>query len=204
MKETHKTRNNRRDFVKKAFSSCAMCCFASAGLVVSGRESASLPLPQPHKFQMDSGLTMEEVFNLTIRNEYIPMMKNLMDQVGRETFLEMVRTANDQRFTRPPDMKEFTIAELAGLLKSMAEGPEGQIRTAGLIQEDDRVLEVTMTECLWAKTFREENAADLGYAAICYQDYPAAGFFNPRLRLYRDKTLMQGDDCCNNRWALES
>ena len=36
-----------------------------------------------------------------------------------------------------------------------------------------------MTECLWAKVFREADAADIGYSAICYpgQD-PNAG---PRL-----------------------
>ena len=28
--------------------------------------------------------------------------------------------------------------------------------------------------------------------------------FNPKMRMIRTKTLMQGDDCCNNRYIIEA
>jgi desulfoferrodoxin (superoxide reductase-like protein) len=55
----------------------------------------------------------------------------------------------------------------------------------------------TCTECLYAKTFRDQGAADLGYIMLCDTDFAATPAFHPKLRLERTKTLMQGDECCN-------
>jgi hypothetical protein len=60
-----------------------------------------------------------------------------------------------------------------------------------------------VTECLWAKTFREADAADIGYRCICRADYVTAKAFNPKLELVRDKTLMQGHACCNHRYVMQ-
>ena len=60
------------------------------------------------------------------------------------------------------------------------------------------------TECLWAKTFREADASEIGYAGVCYQDYPMTKTFNPNLKLIRETTLMQGHDCCNFKWSMET
>ena len=51
--------------------------------------------------------------------------------------------------------------------------------------------------------FREEDAADIGYAMVCYPDYAVARGLNPKLRLVRTKTLMQGDDSCGLRYVME-
>ena len=53
------------------------------------------------------------------------------------------------------------------------------------------------TSCIFAKLCRDLDAADLGYVMFCATDFPLAQVFNPRLRLERSKTLMQGDDCCD-------
>jgi len=57
-------------------------------------------------------------------------------------------------------------------------------------------------ECLWAKTFREADAGDIGYAGCCYGDYGMTKSFNPKLKLERNKTLMQGHDCCHFKWSM--
>ena len=59
-------------------------------------------------------------------------------------------------------------------------------------------------ECLWAKAFREANAADLGFKLVCSADYVTAEAFNPDIKLIRDKTLMQGHDCCNHKYVVKS
>ena len=40
-------------------------------------------------------------------------------------------------------------------------------------------------------------------AIICCSDYAYCRGFNPKIKLTRTKTLMQGDDCCDFRWELE-
>ena len=57
--------------------------------------------------------------------------------------------------------------------------------------------------CLWADTFREWGAEDIGYVFACKGDFAAVAAQHPNLRLERTKTLMQGDDCCDFRFIWE-
>ena len=78
------------------------------------------------------------------------------------------------------------------------------VLTTEIVDESDTAVEVRITECLWAKTFREADAADLGYACICHPDFAMAKAFNPNMRMIRDKTLMEGHSHCNHRWVMEA
>jgi hypothetical protein len=73
-----------------------------------------------------------------------------------------------------------------------------------IVEESAVAFEIRVSQCLWAKTFRAENAADIGYAAICHPDYLSSTTYNPKMQLKRTKTLMRGDDCCNHRWVMET
>ena len=59
------------------------------------------------------------------------------------------------------------------------------------------------TKCLWAKTFLEINEPGLGYAMCCYPDYEMVKVFHPKLKLTRNKTLMQGNTCCESIYTWE-
>ncbi len=72
-----------------------------------------------------------------------------------------------------------------------------------VVDETDTAIEIRVSNCLWAKTFLEKNAGDLGYATICYGDYPKATYYNPKLKLQFTKTLMQGNDCCNHSYTWQ-
>ena len=76
--------------------------------------------------------------------------------------------------------------------------------TFDVMENTENAFEVKVTECLWAKTFRNNDAADIGYACICHSDFVAAEAFNPKMKLIRTKTLMQGHDCCNHRYIMKA
>ena len=73
--------------------------------------------------------------------------------------------------------------------------------TYRIIEDSKKAFELRTTECIWAKTFREKNAGDIGYLTICYSDFISAKAFHPKLKLKLTKTLMQGFDCCNHRYT---
>ena len=77
------------------------------------------------------------------------------------------------------------------------------ILTLEIVEDTPQAVEVKVTECLWAKTFREMGAAEIGYSLICYRDYADCQGFNPSITMIRSKTLMQGDDYCNHRFVWE-
>lgn len=77
------------------------------------------------------------------------------------------------------------------------------VLTFEVVEDTPQAFEVQVTECLWAKTFREIGAADIGYLLICHPDYAYCQGFNSKITMSRSKTLMQGDDYCNHYWVWE-
>jgi hypothetical protein len=73
-----------------------------------------------------------------------------------------------------------------------------------MVEDTERAAEMKVTECLWAKTFRDAGAGDIGYALMCHGDFATAPAFNAKMKMTRTKTLMQGHDCCNPRWTLQA
>ena len=155
--------------------------------------------PEQHKFQRDFCQTYEEAFRWRF-GYYIDLMECLAEHLGREKLVEMIMRAVDERdIGGEPDNPEHTLAEYVESGKRAFHN----MMTWEVIEESDTVYEMKVTECLWAKTFQERNAADVGYATICYSDFSDARAYHSKLKLERTKTIMQGDDCCNHRWTWE-
>jgi len=102
------------------------------------------------------------------------------------------------------DYSERTINAFAeNIMKTLEKDHWSNILSPTVIREDDEVFELKFSECLWAKTFREANASEIGYAGVCFQDYAMARSYNPKMSLTREKTLMQGHDCCHFKYTMK-
>ena len=197
MNNKSRIQSSRREFIAKSFSSCAFCLLA-APMISSSETASSDDLYQDHKFKTDSGMSLQQSFNFAYKQWYIPAMKNLMSQVGKDEFLSMLRKSSEMiqsNSFKTLSPEERSMGALAKLVKGQY-GSNPRL-TLEMVSESEDVLEFNYTECLWAKTFREAKAEDIGYAGICYQDYPLARAFNPKFKLIRTKTLMEGHECCN-------
>jgi hypothetical protein len=205
--------SSRRVFLQGLFASGALL-YSGCGLL-----SASSRLqnkPAKHKFLEDSGLTMREVFRIAYLWTYIPMMQALAAQIGREKLVEMVKeatlaywTQRTESFARglpERDLAAFFKMELIEGIFDNAEHTEhfwSLANTTQSIEDTPKSYEMKVTECLWAQTFREANAGDIGFASFCYGDEAIAAAFDQRLKLIRTKALMKGDNCCHFRWVWE-
>lgn len=208
MKDNVSNGMNRRKFIKGTFSSCAFCCLTATNLFGSEQELRQLAMNQPHKFNTDAGMTMQEVYDFAFGLCFIPAMKNLMKQIGKEQFLAMLRQSSEMLYENEKEAdtnySERTLIAFTNQLKEAANDFYKLRNTLDFIYCDEHILEMNTTECLLAKTFREADAADIGYACFCYQDYPYAKAYNPKLKFYREKTLMQGHEYCQNKWVMET
>ena len=72
-----------------------------------------------------------------------------------------------------------------------------------VIRKDRKALEVKVTRCIHADTFKKFNAAHIGQKFICDGDIAATEGFNPKIKFTRAKLLMAGDDCCHFIWELQ-
>lgn len=200
--------HDRREFLLKAFSSCALCCLAAPNLVASHGTSNPTSVDDKHKFLKDAGMSHQDVYDFAFKEWYIPAMKNLKDQIGHDRFIEMLKKSSEDLHasssTEDIDYSERTLKAFANNIKeSLSEDQWSDRLSPTIIKEDDDVFEMKFTECIWARTFREAEASEIGYAGSCHQDYAMARSYNPKMSLVREKTLMQGHDCCHFKWTME-
>ncbi len=150
-------------------------------------------------------ITWEEVFRFAFKQNYIPTLKAIAAQIGQEKFVSMLQETVSEMARKGAAARaaKFTFADFAaGLTKNVP--PLYQHALSGeIVEQTAQTLEYKVTQCLWARMFREENAADIGYAVVCHPDYAIASGLSPKLKLTRNKTLMQGHDCCNLRYVME-
>ena len=133
---------------------------------------------------------------------FIPFMKWLGEEIGEDKMIKLIKKwvedTNEKNKTQLNcDMKKFS--EIMKRTNTF----DDHVTTYEVIEESEKSFEMKITECLWAKVFRESNASDIGYSYICYPDIFKFKYYNPKLKLIRTKTLMQGDDYCNHRFILE-
>jgi hypothetical protein len=205
MKRKNSLVHSRRSFLLNAFSSCTVCCFAASGVL--GSDDISLQQDDKHKFLTDSGMSYKKVYDFAFKRWYIPVMKNLMEQIGKEKFIAMLKNSSDKiqlnRKGNNINYSQNTLQAWSTNIKNSCANMTN-ILTYEVITDNDELFEMKFTECIWAKTFREAKASEIGYAGVCYQDYGMTKAFNPDLKLVREKTQMQGNDCCHFKWSMKA
>jgi hypothetical protein len=183
----------RRQFLSSIISFCGISCMGCGALL------GSAPSPQgnkeKHRFEMEWGHTFEEAFKWKYEF-FIALLKQFGEYLGRDKLIEMIKSAGDEITLKDAkDDPDFSFAEWTKggeIYKNM------MIRE--VVERTDKAYEIEVSECLWAKIFKEYDAADIGYALICYNDFASARASHSKMKLERTKTLMQGHDCCNHRW----
>ena len=209
--------SSRREFILNILPAGSLVCLGCGTLsAMASRQNTKKTDEKKHKFLDDSGLTMRETFRFAYLWTYIPMMLALADQIGREKLAEMLKeaTANywtqrTRSFAQGLPKKDFGAFLSWDYLDPTLDNTEHRKHfwslayTTQTVENTPKSYEMKVNECLWAQTFREANAGDIGFASICYADEAIAAAFDQRIKLIRTKALMKGDDCCHFRWVWE-
>ncbi|HWQ53190.1 MAG TPA: L-2-amino-thiazoline-4-carboxylic acid hydrolase [Bryobacteraceae bacterium] len=182
----------------------------AAGCLGCARAAACASQPQPpqagHSWTEKADMTWEELFRFAYQKDLIPVLKALAGQVGRDQFVRMLQDAGDsvvrtKMAGRPPVVRD--LVTFASNMKNMPPVIQHAL-DAEILEASPEAFEYRVNRCLWAKVFRDGDAGDIGYAMVCYPDYAVARGLNPKLKLIRTRTLMQGADSCSLRYVMEA
>jgi len=192
---------SRRQILTQVLPAGAFACLACRGVFAAiepARSKASAPVE----------MSYEEMFKGFYVESFIPTMKALGEELGRDKLIDMLKRASSRAAEQGVKewAKKVPNRDLASFTAEMRKpSPLYQhALTFEIVEDKPTAFETHVTECLWAKTFRDADAADIGYAYCCYPDAAAAMAFNPKFRVTRSKTLMEGADRCRNRLVLEA
>jgi hypothetical protein len=200
---------NRRQFFGKIMPACALMCFGCGSSFALAQTTEKKPEAEAkHKFDSEFGkkITYRQLSALQYR-EYIRFTKALKKEMGKDKLIEFIKKYTEESKLKygqnhalnSPDNNFQTYISTFKKL-----GPYKNILTLTIVEDKEKAFEIKVTECLWATTFLDAGAGDIGYASVCWGDYSWAQGFNPKIKLIRDKTLMQGHKFCNHRYILES
>lgn len=154
-----------------------------------------------HKFQGKFETTYDEYFRDTYL-EGVELAKALVENLGHEKAFEVIENASDKMAieTAKAIAKKTPIKSLGDFVSLMKKYHESEFsrstQTIAIVKDSPEEFAYRITECIWAKTFNNLNAADIGCAMVCRRDPIVAGIFNNSLRLKRKGLIMQGDRSC--------
>ena len=156
---------------------------------------------------------MESIYEPLLKEICIRMIylfKELEQVLGRGKALELIGKGNERGLV---ELTKKTIAEI-GPIKTFVDFKEfwkkgmestflSNILTGTISEETPKKIVSHITECMWAKTFKEMNARELGYIMCCHPDFAVASHYHPDIKLERTKTLMKGDKYCNHTYIWQ-
>jgi hypothetical protein len=203
---------SRRRFLTVLSSAIPACCLAgretlnAAARVQTVGEQATKPEAPTHKFQDKSEMTWEQVYDFAYLGGFVNFVTALAKRIDKDNYIDVLKQLSSETAAAGIRERPNPDPSLANFV-AFAKKPDdfwNHVLSLEIVQDTPEVFEVRVRECLWAKTFRKQNAAEVGYACMCHPDFAVANAYNPKLRMERTKTLMQGDEYCNHRWVMEA
>jgi hypothetical protein len=202
---------SRRLFLSKILPACSLACLGtSSGLLGFSPTIKGVLQETKHKFDEEFPVkfTGRQLMSMMYGRNYIPLLKFLTEELGKERLITLLKKHAEERGLEMGKSfaKQYGGGDFAALKKMFTpDSPNFKnVLTMSITEDTPNVHEIKVTECIFASTFLDADAGDLGFATICYADYNMAVGFNPKVKMVRDKTLMQRHDCCNHRYLLEA
>lgn len=205
MIKTVKSQTCRRDFLFKTFPACAITCLGANKIFAnSSLMTEFLQEQEKHKFDTElpgPKMTYRRIAALQNRS-FIQFARFLQKEIGEDKVIELIKKQTDERLLQQAkaDLKRLGNSDFKTYISIFRDPRMLASLNMEIIQDTDTVFEIKVTDCLAAESFLPHKAGDIGYAAVCWGDYIWAEGFNPKIKLVRDKTLMQGDAYCNHKY----
>jgi len=205
MKQIEKNQTCRRDFLTKVMPFCAASCLGASRIFAkSPNMDQSLSEQNQHKFDRElPGPKITYRRMVAFRNRsYIQFARFLQKELGEEEVIRLIKKHTDERMLQraKKDLERLGNSDFKTYISIFRDPRMLASLNMEIIQDTDKVFEIKVTDCLSAESFLPYNAGDIGYASVCWGDFIWAEGFNSKIKLIRDKTLMQGHDCCNHKY----
>lgn len=207
MKNTTSFNTERRQFITNIMPACALTYLSGESVFAMAKKALQQDGQQSkHLFDSELPLTMRQYYARSGRNDIV-LFNIFAEAFGKKKVIALLKEhtynrakRNGERFRRRKGTNDFET------FKTRFIGPGSyteRLIVAEIIENSKNVLELKATECVIAEAYLKENAGDYGYAYNCWGDHCWQDGYNKKIKLIRDKTLMQGHDCCNFKYVWE-
>ena len=135
-----------------------------------------------------------------------PVIEMVSKKIGKKEALEILEKVNQQEAfergqstVRTPGLS--TIEELVKDVSTWGDGGEWKIE---VLEETSTTYYFNVHRCLYYEKYKELGLEKIGVQLSCCRDEPFAKGLDPKLRLSRTQTIMEGADFCDFRYNLDN
>jgi len=133
-----------------------------------------------------------------------PLIRAFMEELGEERTLAVVRRAIREQALESAAQRAKAAKgnSIRHFVESGKAWSAGDALQREVLKLDDKTYHYNIVRCRYAEMYKELGMADLGYVLSCGRDFDMVEGFNPRMKLERTKTIMQGGEYCDFRISL--
>ena len=134
-----------------------------------------------------------------------PIIKAVAQRIGWDEALAILQEANQQEaYQRGKTMaEEIGRNGIEELVDDVAGWGRGGVWEMDVLEQTPKTYFFNVTRCPYYEKYKELGLEEFGVGLSCCRDEPFARGFNPKLRLERTKTIMEGADHCDFRYYLD-
>jgi len=196
---------DRRDFLTRAVPACAAACFGLGSISsLAAMDELSDVDQDLHKFdkEFEQTLTSRRHVGMSY-GPMIGLINILQSHMSPEQVIEILNdySAAAGRSAGARNLADAEDNSFESFVTRFRPPNYAETLTHEVVEDTGEVLELRVTECVWASVFSDAGlGGEVGHAAICNMDYHWPPAFNPAFKMERNRTLMQGHDHCNHRY----
>jgi len=134
-----------------------------------------------------------------------PVLKSFIREMGVEKVREIVTEINmeaSRQYGRKlaHRLDSAAIAELVNEIKNWSAGDSLEEE---MLEQTENTFFFNATRCRFAEAYEKLGIKDLGVALSCCRDFGFIEGFNPKIKLVRTQTIMEGAPICDFRYTLK-
>jgi L-2-amino-thiazoline-4-carboxylic acid hydrolase len=137
-----------------------------------------------------------------------PIFAEMVAQVGEEqaasildAAIRKAAIAEGKAFAAKAPGGKPTMADFIKLYELWTSNGSLEIE---LLEASDSRFEFNVTRCQYAETYKAMGLGKIGHLLSCNRDGSFCEGYDPRMKLERKQTIMEGAACCTFRYKLES
>ena len=134
-----------------------------------------------------------------------PILKVFITELGLEKVRDLVTDINRKTSQQyGPDLGKLsgstTLADLADEIIKWSAGDALEVK---IIEQTENKFYFNVTRCRFAEAYDKLGVRDMGTALSCCRDFGFIEGFNPKIKLDRTRTIMEGALVCDFRYNLK-
>lgn len=134
-----------------------------------------------------------------------PVYDEMVSRLGEETAQEIlgaaiIRNSIDQGRAYAQGLED---RGLKAFRDTMAQWKASGALEMDMLKETDQEVHFNVTRCRYSEMYREMGVGDIGHLLSCNRDGTFCTGFNPKIRLERTQTIMNGASHCDFRYSMD-